>query len=34
MLAYKKLKKNDCFKKNREKLKKMLAFPIFLCYNH
>ena len=20
--------------KNREKLKKMLAFPCFLCYNH
>jgi hypothetical protein len=20
--------------KNREKLKKMLAFPSFLCYNH
>ena len=29
-------KLNDAGKteKNREKLKKMLAFPCFLCYNH
>jgi len=33
-LEYKKLTYTGKTEKNREKLKKMLAFPGFLCYNH
>ena len=31
---HKKLIVSGKTEKNREKLKKMLAFPCFLCYNH
>lgn len=31
---HKKLMISEKTEKNREKLKKMLAFPGFLCYNH
>ena len=33
-IFHKKLLISEKTEKNREKLKKMLAFPCFLCYNH
>ena len=34
LFFHKKLMISEKTEKNREKLKKMLAFPCFLCYNH
>lgn len=34
LFFHKKLMISEKTEKNREKLKKMLAFPSFLCYNH